>query len=98
MPYWRAVPRSDTQALADLLPVLAAVPVTVSCFGSLVLKITVPAAVVAVATVFSPVFGNSIFQPLLPASFSALFKPSCVSPLELSQLAAACRQLLVRST
>src|SRR5437868_9004585 len=93
MPYWRAVPRSDTHELPALLPTLATVPVTVSCFGWLVLKITVPAAVVAGAIVFSPVFASCIIQP--EAASSAAEALVCVCPPE--QSVESCRQPVVMS-
>src|SRR5690242_7931846 len=64
-PYWRAVPRSDVHWLLAFEPTFWLEPVTVSCFGWLVLKITVLAAVVAEETVFSPtlVGAKRNFQP-----------------------------------
>src|SRR5256885_16486253 len=77
-PYCRAVPRSDVHWLPALAPTFWPVPVTVSSFGWLVLKITVLAAVVAEETVFSPSFASRRSQPFL-ASRSVCASP-CVVP------------------
>ena len=95
-PYWRAVPRSEVQELPVLLPTFCEVPVTVSCFGWLVLKITVLAAVVAEDTVFSPMLvgAKRYYQPFL-ASRSACAS-ACVAN-GVVQSEASCRQPLVIS-
>src|SRR5712691_4285993 len=92
-PYWRAVPRSEVQAFFDDWPV-----VDVSSFGWLVLKITEPAAVVAVAIVFSPILTSCIFQPLalFSAVLAAAWASAWVCPAPTVQLL-SCRQLLVTS-
>src|SRR5882724_1279926 len=94
-PYCRAVPRSDVHALLALAPTFWPVPVTVSSFGWLVLKITVLAAVVAEDTVFSPtlVGANRNFQPF--AASSAACACACVVPD--AQSVASCKQPFVMS-
>src|SRR5437868_12145314 len=92
-PYWRAVPRSEVHWLLAFAPTFWPVPVTVSCFGWLVLKITVLAAVVAEETVFSPTLASCRSQPFL-ASRSAC-AAACVVPAGHS--VAVCRQPLVIS-
>src|SRR5690349_4257009 len=92
-PYWRAVPRSEVHELPEPLPTFCEVPVTVSCLGWLVLKITVPAAVVAEAMVFSPVLASCIIQPFAASSAAAALVCVC-EPLQLAEL---CRQPLVMS-
>src|SRR5690349_11268762 len=94
-PYWRAVPRSDVHWLLAFAPTFWLEPVTVSCFGWLVLKITVLAAVVAEETVFSPtlVGAKRNFQPI--AASSADCAADWVVPPGQSE--ACCKQPLVMS-
>src|SRR4051812_29471963 len=94
-PYWRAVPRSDVQALLAFAPTFWPVPVTVSCFGWLVLKITVLAAVVADETVFSPTLLSCSSQPL--AASSAACAAACVAAVAGEHNDTLCRQPLVMS-
>src|SRR5689334_24707063 len=94
-PYWRAVPRSEVHELPEPLPTFCEVPVTVSCLGWLVLKITVPAAVVAEAMVFSPVLASCIIQPFAASSAAAALVRSEEHTSELqSQFHLVCRLLL----
>src|SRR4051812_9839975 len=93
MPYCRAVPRSEVQKLPAFAPTFCAVPDIVSCLGWLVLKITVPAEVVAVAMVFSPVLASCSIQPLAASRSAA----ACVWVCPEEQVDAVCRQLLVTS-
>src|SRR2546421_9343124 len=94
-PYWRAVPRSEVHWLLAFAPTFVPVPVTVSCFGWLVLKITVLAAVVAEDTVFSPtlVGAKRNFQPF--AASSEACACACVTPPGQSE--ACCKQPSVMS-
>src|SRR4051812_40612729 len=93
-PYWRAVPRSEVHWLLAFAPTFVAVPVTVSSFGWLVLKITVLAAVVAEDIVFSPtlVGANKNFQP-----FAASRKPCACVWVMPEQSEDCCKQPLVMS-
>src|SRR5690348_3261049 len=94
-PYWRAVPRSEVHELLAFVPVFVVVPVTVSCFGWLVLKITVLAAVVADETVFSPtlVGAKRYFQPFAESSEAC----ACAWVTPAGQSEACCRQPSVMS-
>src|SRR3954468_5804200 len=94
-PYCRAVPRSEVHWLLALEPTFWAVPVTVSCLGWLVLKITVFAAVVAEEMVFSPTLFNCSSQPFL-ASRSA-GAAACPAALAGEHNDTLCRQPLVMS-
>src|SRR3954469_3198870 len=92
-PYWRAVPRSEVHWLLALAPTFWPVPVTVSSFGWLVLKITVLAAVVADETVFSPTLASCSSQPFFESRSDCA--SACVVPA--GQLEALCRQPFVIS-
>src|SRR5438309_10251037 len=92
-PYWRAVPRSEVHWLLAFAPTFDPVPVTVSSFGWLVLKITVLAAVVAEETVFSPTLASCRSQPF----FESRSACACACVVPDGQFAAFCRQPFVMS-